>query len=63
MKAHQLQPDGTYEQLTSVGTDATVRSQLKFMELSRQAVERPQQDSLEFTVASTPPENQNQSVT
>ena len=63
VKAHQLQPDGTYEQLTSVGTDATVRSQLKFMELSRQAVERPQQDSLEFTVASAPPENQNQSVT
>ena len=63
VKAHQLRPDGTYEQLTSVGTDATVRSQLKFMELSRQAVERPQQDSLEFTVASAPPENQNQSVT
>ena len=36
---------------------------MKFMELSRQAVERPQQDSLEFTVASAPPENQNQSVT
>jgi polyphosphate kinase len=62
VKAHQLRPDGTYEQLTSVGTDATVRSQLKFMELSRQAVERPQQDSLEFTVASAPPENQNQSA-
>ena len=59
MKAHQLRPDGTYEQITSVGTDAPVRSQLKFMELSRQAVERTQQDSLEFAVAAAPPKNQN----
>jgi polyphosphate kinase len=58
IKAHQLQTDGTYVQLNPSGADTAVRSQLKFIELSREAVERPQQDTAEFTVDEAPPENQ-----
>ena len=58
IKAHQLQSDGTYLQLCPDDADTAMRSQLKFMELSRNAVARSQQDTAEFTIDEAPPENQ-----
>ena len=58
IKAHQLQSDGTYLQLSPDDSDKAMRSQLKFMELSRNAVARSQQDTAEFTIDEAPPENQ-----
>lgn len=58
VKAHQLQPDGTYVQLTPGGNETPRRSQLQFMELSRDAVKRPQPEPVQFEVADAPPENQ-----
>ena len=58
IKAHQLQSDGTYLQLSPDDADKAMRSQLKFMELSRNAVARSQQDTAEFTINEAPPDNQ-----